>query len=204
MPQKTIEDEELAEVKNLGIESFVKCTKNSYDVVSGLRSINLNFEIKIDGQLVGKGNNLNINNLTEADYTAILRTFGLDVLDDRTPFVSMLYTARDKEKVDEWLTARARQEKEIDDDQGDITEDPNKASKKQVKYVNDLAGKKLETDKVIQEHLDKLPGAESIEDMSRDEASALIDDLKLLEDAEKPVKKTKAAKPVKKPASKKK
>ncbi len=183
MGQKTIESEELAKVKNLGIESFVKCTKNAHDEVSGLRSINLNFEIKIDGQLVGKGNNLNINNLTETDYISILRTFGLTKLDDRTPFVSMLYTATGKAKVDEWITARARKEKEIDDDQKDITENPDKVSTKQKKFIKKLRESKVDGEEIYQKIVQGLNI--TVEELDRNTASELIDQLQLLKDRTK-------------------
>ena len=187
MAQKTIEDKELDRVANLGIECFVQCVSNKIDEAKDdVRSIALNFDIKteVGGELkmIGKGNNLNINNVTPEHYAAFCAAFGVKGIDTETPFVAVLYKASDHQKHQDWIKARARSEKEIDENQSDITEDPDAATPRQDKFIADL----LEKKEGAQEAIDKFFEDEEIEEgstLTKKQASALIDVLKALEDA---------------------
>ena len=187
MAQKTITGTEAVELASLGIECFVKCTSNKVDEAKDdIRSVNLNFDIKaeVEGELkmVGKGNNLNINNITPEHYRALCGAFGVESIDTETPFVAVLYTASEHAKVQEWIKAMARAEKNIDDSQTDVT-DPNTATKKQGKYIDDLIEKKAGSKDAVTHFL----GDNEVADdgtLDRDQASELIDILKELPDAE--------------------
>ena len=129
MSQKTIDNQDAAKIASLGIECFVKCVSNKVDQAKeDIRSLCLNFDIKadVDGdiKLMGKGNNLNINNLTPDAYAAMCRAFGVDKIDESTPFVAVLYKTSDRAKQQEWIKERSRTEKKISPDQADVTEFP--------------------------------------------------------------------------------
>lgn len=187
MAQKTITDSEATQLASMGIECFVKCTSNKIDEAKDdIRSVNLNFDIKaeVDGELkmVGKGNNLNINNITPEHYRALCGAFGIETIDTETPFVAVLYTASEHAKIQEWIKAMARAEKNIDDSQTDVT-DPNAATKKQGKYIDDLIeGKAGSKDAVVSFMNDH--DIEEAATLDRELASELIDILKELPDAE--------------------
>ena len=212
MKQRKIVSDELADV---GIESFVKCVSNKVDEAKeDVRSICLNFDIKaeIDGEfkMVGKGNNLNINNLTPIDYAALCKSLGVNAIDTNTPFVAVLYTATQQAKREEWIKNRARSEKEVPESQGDITEDfngkrpANPASTKQKKFVKDLIRKKKGTVEVIKGYIKKM-GVETfhVDMLSRDAATNLIDFLKNLNDLDdKPERDVTESIPKKKPGKK--
>jgi hypothetical protein len=86
----------------------------------------LNFDIRGedtagDMKNLGKGNNLNINNLTPGDYVQLCRAFGVSKIDDDTPIIAELFSATQHEDKEAWTTAMARKDKSVSEDQADVT-----------------------------------------------------------------------------------
>ena len=132
-------------------------------------------------------------------YAKLWRALGVDSMDEDTPIVAVIYKPADKQKIEDWIKKRARQDNDIDDDQADITEDPEKPSKKQLGFIKDLREKKVDGDEIYQAFLQDA-GVGSEDELLRGQASVLIDTLQLQDDkAEEP-----AEKPKKKPGRPKK
>jgi len=188
--QKTLTEKEAGKLASMGIECFVRCTSNKVDQAKeDVRSLCLNFDIKgkdSDGDTrnLGKGNNLNINNLTPGDYEQLCKLFGVNKIDDGTPMVAVLYHAADFKKAEAWKVAMARGEKEIPEDQADVTgydapedvEPEGTITKKQLKFINDLTGK-LESDQLIEDAL-KEAAVNVVNQLSKEDASELIKKVK--------------------------
>lgn len=175
--QKAIDD---GEVVSPGIECFVKCTSNKIDVVKDdVRSLCLNFDIQVGENFVGKGNNLKINNLTPGEYAALCQAFGVAKIDDKTPFCASLMTASTKARQEAWSTRMTRKDAKTDPSQTDILE--GDATKKQIKFINDLRANKINGDEIYQECLTELD-IESVDTIDKDSASTLIKNLQALED----------------------
>ena len=103
------------------IECMVRCTSNKRDEVKGTRSITLNFDIKnSEGELIGKGNNLNINNLTDEDYRELCDLFGVEKISDRTPFMAELMVATEHSKLAKWKERWGEIDKGLDKKQTKI------------------------------------------------------------------------------------
>lgn len=127
MGQRTVEDKELSEAMNLGIECFVKVVSNKVDEAKDdIRSICLNFDPRVGNEeeqtRIGTGNNLNINNVKPEQYKALCKALGVAHLNEDTAIVAVIYKPTDKAKLDEWVKQRARQEQDIPENQADVTE----------------------------------------------------------------------------------
>lgn len=192
--QQTVDGKNKGEGMPVGIECFVRCVSNKVDTVKDdVRSLCLNFDIHVGGELLGKGNNLNINNLTPADYAKLCSAFGIAEIRDDTPFVATLMTAGTYERIEEWKLRMAKKDNKISEDQTDITEEfdgtPGGATTKQVKYANDLLAKKegaKDALKVflVENDLDEYDPKTGFrpEVLTKDQASELIEILKVLDD----------------------
>lgn len=192
--QKTVEGKDKGEGMPVGIECFVRCVSNKVDTVKDdVRSLCLNFDIHVGGELLGKGNNLNINNLTPADYAKLCSAFGIAEIRDDTPFVATLMTAGTYERIEEWKLRMAKKDNKISEDQTDITEEfdgtPGGATDKQIKYANDLLAKKEGAKDVLiafmegnelEEYDPETPFHAAV--LTKDLASDLIETLKVLDD----------------------
>lgn len=117
----------MAANKRTGIICNVRCVSNKVDQAKDdVRSICLNFDIRGedtagDMKNLGKGNNLNINNLTPGDYVQLCKAFGVSKIDDDTPIIAELFSATQHEDKEAWTTAMARKDKSVSEDQADVT-----------------------------------------------------------------------------------
>jgi len=127
-----------SEPETRGISCYVRCTSNKIDTAKdNVRSINWNFDIRVGDKLIGKGNNLNVNNITPEDYKSLCAQFGVEDIDENTPFYADLMTLNTKEKKQAWDTAMERKDKKIDKDQSDVTRDPDILTEKQEALIAD-------------------------------------------------------------------
>jgi len=192
MTQKTIDEKN---PQSMGISCYVKCTSNKIDTAKeNVRSINLNFDIRVGDKLVGKGNNLNINNIYPEDYADLCKAFGVQDIDENTPFYADLMTLLTQERKAAWSTAMERKEKKIDKDQADVTKDPDAITERQANLIGDMRKKSPEHDKVAKSFCDKLSlDGEAM--LNKEQALKLIVELKKVEE--------KGEAPAKEPAKKK-
>ena len=183
--------------ERMGIKCYVRCTSNKIDTAKdNVRSVNLNFDIRVGDQLVGKGNNLNINNITPDGYAAMCQAFGVDDIDENTPFFAELMTLMTQELRQDWVTAMAKKDKKVDKDQTDVTRDPDLLTEKQEELIKDWAEKDEDCRSELEDYLGELD-LESSGKLDKTQASEVITKMKKImddkaqEQESKPAKKSK-------------
>lgn len=192
MEQKTIDSKS---PESMGIKCYVRCTSNKIDTAKDdVRSINLNFDIRVGDKNVGKGNNLNINNIYPEDYTELCNAFGVDDIREDTPFFAELMTLLKKERQVEWNTAMERKDKKVDKDQADVTRDPELLTEKQEKFINDMIAKDGDLKEEANRYLADLE-LKKISEFNKEQATTLIKTMKeMLEEKLAPAAKEKPKK----------
>lgn len=202
MKQETIVDEK-PDVK--GIKCYVRCTSNKIDTAKeNVRSINFNFDIRVGDQLIGIGNNLNINNISPETYILMCNAFGVEDIDEDTPFAADLMTLLNSEKKQAWIVAMGRKDKKVDKDQADVTKDPNMVTDKQLALIHDWKESDKLLNKIVVKFL-KEANLDHISKLNKAQAQDLIAQMKPEEEEQflphakdKSGEKEKAKKPAKK------
>jgi hypothetical protein len=202
MKQETIVDEK-PDVK--GIKCYVRCTSNKIDTAKeNVRSINFNFDIRVGDQLIGTGNNLNINNISPETYILMCNAFGVEDIDEDTPFAADLMTLLNSEKKQAWIVAMGRKDKKVDKDQADVTKDPNMVTDKQLALIHDWKESDKLLNKIVVKFL-KEANLDHISKLNKAQAQDLIAQMKPEEEEQflphakdKSGEKEKAKKPAKK------
>lgn len=196
MTQKTIDE---SKPEAMGIKCYVRCTSNKIDTAKeNVRSINLNFDIRVGDELVGKGNNLNMNNVYPDDYRRLCEAFGVDNIDENTPFYAELMTLMTQERRQAWNVAMDRKDKKIDKDVTDVTRDPNLLTEKQEALIKDWTAKHKALEVETSRFLKDL-GFSTISQFTKQNATDLIKTMKEIQEEgaqteEKPKKKDKKPK----------
>ena len=181
MEQKTITADS-PEVR--GIKCYVRCTSNKIDTAKeNVRSINWNFDIRVGDQLIGKGNNLNVNNITPEDYEKLCKAFGVEDIDENTPFFAELSTLLTQELKQSWIVAMGRKDNKIDKDQADVTKDPNVVTDKQLGLIHDWKESDKALNKIVVNFL-KESSLDHISKLNKEQANALITKMRKHNDAE--------------------
>ena len=187
--QQTIEK---SAPEDMGIRCYVRCTSNKIDTAKdNVRSINFNFDLRDeDDNMIGAGNNLNINNITPEAYEKMCKAFGVEDVTPDTPFYASLITLFTQEKIIAWRVSMDRKDKKIDKDQSDITEDPDTITEKQMGFIAEKFAGEPRLDDEIKKYLKDVK-AKGLNVLNKSQASELILTLKeIAEEVAKAPKKT--------------
>ena len=145
-----------------------------------------------------------INNITPEAYENLCIAFGVQDIDENTPFYAELMTLLTQERRKDWSMSMERKDGKIDKDQTDVTRDPNLLTVKQEALIADWMKEDGSLVLAVRDFCDDV----DIKDwtkLDKKQASALISKLKERREAQtEKAEEPKQKEPKKKKAEKKK